>query len=140
MEKGKNIILSIVLNMGFLPVYQQFHLNIVTAVACLDLLNCYTNKNSIKWPNDLYWNDSKAGGILIENLIRGDNWGVVVVGIGININERSFQNDLPIWYPFIKLRVSIDDVVDGAKELHMHVLKRFNDFKKNGPRNFIQFT
>lgn len=45
---------------------------------------------SIKLPNDLYWNDRKAGGILIENSIRGTQWTWTIIGIGININQINF--------------------------------------------------
>ena len=47
-------------------------------------------ETKIKKPNDIYWGDRKAGGILIENLIRGQAWTWTVVGIGININQEEF--------------------------------------------------
>ena len=48
----------------------------------------------IKWPNDLWVNDRKAGGVLIENKYRGNNWNWAVVGIGINVNQILFSEDL----------------------------------------------
>lgn len=45
----------------------------------------------IKWPNDLIVTDKKAGGILIENSIRGGEWAWAVVGIGVNV----YQPKLP---------------------------------------------
>ena len=47
----------------------------------------------IKKPNDIYWGDRKAGGILIENLVRGNAWTWTVVGIGVNINQIEFSNE-----------------------------------------------
>ncbi len=47
----------------------------------------------IKKPNDIYWGDRKAGGILIENLVRGQVWTWAVVGIGININQEIFTQE-----------------------------------------------
>ena len=44
----------------------------------------------IKWPNDIYWRDRKAGGILIENVIKGNEWKYAVAGIGLNINQTDF--------------------------------------------------
>ncbi|RYY63668.1 MAG: biotin--[acetyl-CoA-carboxylase] ligase [Chitinophagaceae bacterium] len=44
----------------------------------------------VKWPNDLYWRDRKAGGILIENILSGADWKWAVVGTGININQSDF--------------------------------------------------
>jgi BirA family biotin operon repressor/biotin-[acetyl-CoA-carboxylase] ligase len=49
----------------------------------------------IKWPNDIIINDKKAGGILIENVLRGSNWTHSVIGFGLNINQSSFPDTLP---------------------------------------------
>ncbi len=49
----------------------------------------------IKLPNDIYWRDRKAGGILIENSLRGTDWTWSVIGIGFNINQTSFSPDAP---------------------------------------------
>src|SRR6476646_2527475 len=74
-QRGKNIILSMVLNTGFLPVYQQFQLSMTASLACLDFLHRFVPEGlKIKWPNDLYWNDRKEGGLLIENIIKSDLW------------------------------------------------------------------
>jgi BirA family biotin operon repressor/biotin-[acetyl-CoA-carboxylase] ligase len=45
----------------------------------------------IKLPNDIYWRDRKAGGILIENTLRGPEWTWTVIGIGFNINQTQFE-------------------------------------------------
>jgi len=49
-------------------------------------------ETKIKRPNDIYWRDRKAGGILIENLVRGKEWTWAVIGIGINLNQSSFSS------------------------------------------------
>ena len=140
-ETGKNIIMTIVLNTGFIPVYQQFQLNMAISVACCDFLSNYTNNVSIKWPNDLYWNDSKAGGLLIENIIRGDNWQWAVIGIGININQESFPGELPNPVSLKQITGETYSVVDKGKELYRNVMNVFNDLKKNGSGNvFILYN
>ncbi|MFN1208770.1 biotin--[acetyl-CoA-carboxylase] ligase, partial [Enterococcus lactis] len=48
----------------------------------------------IKWPNDIYFQDRKAGGILIENIINGQLWKWAVVGVGLNINQVQFLGDI----------------------------------------------
>jgi BirA family biotin operon repressor/biotin-[acetyl-CoA-carboxylase] ligase len=48
-------------------------------------------QTKIKKPNDIYFRDRKAGGILIENLVRGKDWTWTVIGIGMNINQGSFS-------------------------------------------------
>ncbi len=50
------------------------------------------SETKIKKPNDIYFSDRKAGGILIENLVRGKEWTWTVIGIGMNINQSSFSS------------------------------------------------
>jgi len=94
-EPGANIILSLVLQPRWLAVSQQFHLSAAIALGCYDFFRHLTgSETSIKWPNDIYWRDRKAGGILIENLLAGDSWQYAVVGIGLNINQAAFPESL----------------------------------------------
>ena len=89
---GENIILSTVLETANLPIIQQFALSAAVALACHDLFSHYAGlaDTAIKWPNDLYWRDRKAGGILIENSFKGDRWAYAIAGTGININQTRF--------------------------------------------------
>jgi BirA family transcriptional regulator, biotin operon repressor / biotin---[acetyl-CoA-carboxylase] ligase len=90
-KPGENITMSIVLNTEALTSSQQFLLSASVALACHDLLTKKLETDvKIKWPNDLYWRDRKAGGILIENQIAGNIWKHAVAGIGLNINQTSF--------------------------------------------------
>jgi len=96
---NENIIISIIANPGPLQLSKSFLLSMATAVACCNWLNEVTNGDVlIKWPNDIYWNDRKAGGILIENSIRASYqatpiWQWAVIGIGINVNQTAFNAD-----------------------------------------------
>ena len=70
-EKGSNIVLSILLNPYPLALTDQFKLSVCVAVSIHELLSKYAgDETKIKWPNDLYWRDRKAGGVLIENIVR----------------------------------------------------------------------
>jgi BirA family biotin operon repressor/biotin-[acetyl-CoA-carboxylase] ligase len=74
----------------------------------------------IKWPNDIYWCDRKAGGILIENVIQGKEWKWAVIGIGLNINQVDFGS----YTKAISLRQITgkeNDTIVMAKELVQHV-------------------
>jgi BirA family biotin operon repressor/biotin-[acetyl-CoA-carboxylase] ligase len=100
-ETGQNIALSIVLNPYPLGIPEQFKLSVFTAVSVCEFFSQYaSDETKIKWPNDLYWRDRKAGGVLIENVIQSShsavgNWQWAVIGIGININQTSFPSALP---------------------------------------------
>ncbi len=52
-------------------------------------------KVSIKWPNDLYLDHRKTGGILIENTLSGSKIQSSVVGIGLNVNQMAFSSEAP---------------------------------------------
>ena len=49
---------------------------------------------AVKWPNDIYINDKKACGLLIENVFRGAQWSFAVIGIGLNVNQTDFPEEL----------------------------------------------
>jgi len=103
-EPGANIMLSVVLNTAALQLYQQFYLSAAMALAVYECFAAYAGEEtSIKWPNDIYWRDRKAGGILIETRINGETWPWAVVGTGININQTVFL-------PSIKNPVSLKQI------------------------------
>ncbi len=88
---GQNIIMSSVADCSKLILSQQFQLSCIIAIGCYEMLKKYGGDEfSIKWPNDIYWRDRKAGGILIENIISGTQWEKSIIGTGININQTSF--------------------------------------------------
>lgn len=90
-EPGKNLTFSILLTPSFLPVINQFDLTRVVSLGVFDALEPYLgDKLKIKWPNDIYYEDHKLGGILIETHIQGDRIKDAVIGIGLNINQESF--------------------------------------------------
>ena len=88
--------MSLVIQPSPLILSQQFLFSAAVALGILDLVRGFEAKNwSIKWPNDIYWNDRKAAGILIESIVLGKNWHWAVVGIGMNLNQESFPSDIP---------------------------------------------
>jgi BirA family biotin operon repressor/biotin-[acetyl-CoA-carboxylase] ligase len=90
--KGENLTFSLMLKPAFLPLKQQFSLNIFTALAIRDFLQSKTDVQvKIKWPNDILINGSKICGILIENQIQAQQVSLAVIGIGININQNLFK-------------------------------------------------
>ena len=91
---GKNIILSIIIQPTGLNINQQFLLSMSVAYAVRKFFNNYCKEDTkIKWPNDIYYCDRKAGGILIENVLQGKEWKYAVIGIGLNINQADFGNN-----------------------------------------------
>lgn len=146
--KNSSLILSVVVKPRPLSIGQQFQLSACTGVAAMELLRKYAgNEVTLKWPNDLYWRDRKAGGILIENIIGTKSadeghafidtpshgeWQWAIIGIGININQENFAADL-------KNPVSIKQItgqhlqpVTLARELCQKINFYFNELVLNG--------
>ncbi|MGL2986702.1 biotin--[acetyl-CoA-carboxylase] ligase [Flavobacterium sp. RSSA_27] len=94
-EKGKNLIMSILVRDFFQDINLLFHLNIAFALAVIEVLENYkVPELSIKWPNDIMSYSKKIGGILIENSIKSDGAIESIIGLGLNVNQTDFS-DLP---------------------------------------------
>jgi BirA family biotin operon repressor/biotin-[acetyl-CoA-carboxylase] ligase len=129
-ENGSNIILSVVIDPSFLLINQQFALSVMTALAVFDFFSAYAGEETkIKWPNDIFWRDRKAAGILIENHLQGNKWQYSIVGVGININQTQFS-------PLIQQAVSLKQItgktyqpVALAKEFCSNLERRYFELK-----------
>jgi len=89
-QKDMNIAMSIVIEAKNLP-SEIFLLSMMAAVSVQKFFSNYVADDvKIKWPNDIYWRDRKAAGILIENVWQGNEWKFAIIGIGININQTDF--------------------------------------------------
>jgi BirA family biotin operon repressor/biotin-[acetyl-CoA-carboxylase] ligase len=139
MEKGQNIMLSVLLDTSWLPVSAQFSLSITIAVAVHDFFARYAlDETCIKWPNDLYWRDRKAGGILIENLLKGNIWQWAVVGMGININQVVFDPALQNPVSLKQITGKHFDSVNLAKELCGCIEQRYNQLRSEGVEGLLE--
>ncbi|MFM7017654.1 biotin--[acetyl-CoA-carboxylase] ligase [Flavobacterium sp.] len=92
-EEGKNLITSILIKDVLQDVDEIFHLNVAVALSIFEVLKANDLPNlAIKWPNDIMSEQKKIAGILIENSIKSDGKIESVVGIGLNVNQKSFEN------------------------------------------------
>ena len=95
-EKNKNLLMSIVLYPEIHPSQQFIISQRVSLAICNFLINTlHIQDVSIKWANDIYVNDKKIAGILVEHILTGEQIFYSIIGIGLNINQESF---LP-WIP-----------------------------------------
>ncbi|MEP7238357.1 MAG: biotin--[acetyl-CoA-carboxylase] ligase [Ferruginibacter sp.] len=128
--KGQNIAMSVVLEPEKLQIANQFQLSAVVAISCFEFFSGYTaGETKIKWPNDLFWRDRKAGGILIENKFQGKAWKWAVVGIGININQAKFDDFAAEPVSLKQITGKTNDPVELAKELHTLLMKNLPEMK-----------
>ncbi len=117
-EPGSHIALSVIVAGSELNLSNPFSLSMLSALAVRDFFSHYAgSETKIKWPNDLYWRDRKAGGILIENAVRGNIWQWAVIGIGINLNQEQFPASLVNPVSLKQITGKAQDPVKKAKEL-----------------------
>lgn len=91
-SKDGNIHLSVILKPEMYSIQEQFILVAAISLAVKTFFEKYARQEIfIKWPNDIYFKDRKAGGILIESIISGSQWKWVVAGIGFNVNQVKFD-------------------------------------------------
>lgn len=95
--EGENLMFSLVLKFreGLLPASEAVRITHFATVSVCDLLLEEEVEPRIKWPNDIWVEDSKICGILIENSFSGTSVTGSIVGIGLNLNQKSFDPLLP---------------------------------------------
>ncbi|MBO7120039.1 MAG: biotin--[acetyl-CoA-carboxylase] ligase [Bacteroidaceae bacterium] len=115
--RGENLLFSLHMMPGNLPVRRMFAISEVTALALKESFDSFSlplqgrgglsaaapftppleeeGETTIKWPNDIYFEDSKVAGMLIENDLQGALVQRSIIGIGINVNQRRFVSDAP---------------------------------------------
>ncbi|WP_044282938.1 biotin--[acetyl-CoA-carboxylase] ligase [Candidatus Amoebophilus asiaticus] len=91
-EPYKNLTFSLILYPTWVMIQNSFLLNMLTAISIYKTLNTYIpNGLFVKWPNDIYYQNKKIGGVLIENLINQNKIKTSIIGIGLNINQTTFS-------------------------------------------------
>jgi BirA family biotin operon repressor/biotin-[acetyl-CoA-carboxylase] ligase len=92
---GENLLFSMVLYPQNIDPTEQFLLSQLVSLGIKKTLDEFTDGISIKWPNDIYWNDKKTAGILIENVLQGRNIKHSILGVGVNVNQLVFESNAP---------------------------------------------
>jgi BirA family biotin operon repressor/biotin-[acetyl-CoA-carboxylase] ligase len=141
-ESGKNLIMSILIKDVIKDVDDIFHLNVAVAVSVIQVLEEFNlPKLSIKWPNDIMSDAKKLCGILIENSFKSGTKIESVVGIGLNVNQKSFDN-LPkassmflVMQKEFDLEILLERIIFQVKKKCLLILsnqedKLWNDFHK----------
>jgi len=128
-EEGKNITCSTILHPTFLQAHDQFQLNMAVSLGLHDFISHFlTEKDQnvgIKWPNDIYVNNEKIAGILIQNTLKGKFINSSVIGTGININQIKFSDHVPNPTSLSKLLNSDIDIELAFQWLFRFMTKRY---------------
>lgn len=125
-EKGKNLTISILLRTTTIKAMEQFYISEITAIAVSRTIVMYLNEEQrenikIKWPNDIYYNDKKIAGILIENSLLANSVEYSIIGIGLNVNQSTFPRNLPQAISINKITNRTYNLQDVLNDLHRHL-------------------
>ena len=95
-EDGKNLTFSMLLKRPPVKARDQFYLSEAAALAVVEALTAEAGDGfAVKWPNDVYWQDKKICGMLLENSLDGSDIATCIVGLGLNVNQERFVSDAP---------------------------------------------
>ncbi len=118
-------------------------LSLVIGLAIVKVLEkeCLVEGFKIKWPNDIYFEDKKLAGILLENQMQSKNQSVVI-GVGINYAlNQSMVCEIP-WTDLAKITKTLPDIKLLTAEIINNILVMsdhfnafgFDDFKSDWKR------
>ena len=135
-HEGKNLTFSVFKNVSFLHPDNTFFLSIVASLAVVKTLKGFNiPRLKIKWPNDILSDNKKICGILIENVMSNNQLKGTIIGIGLNVNQKDFNN-LPQASSLLLIsgRVfNLDELLEGI----IANLKHYFSFLKNGKHDSL---
>jgi len=133
---GKGLLFSVILR-PTLPMSRAHMLTIVAAVAAARGIEAQTDAGvRIKWPNDLFVGDRKAGGILLEVAGEQDVVEWVIVGIGINVNTEYAELPVDLRRTATSLKMATGEPVDRSELLARILLALETTYKEAQKHGF----
>jgi len=94
-EYGKNLTFSMLVRIKGFKIEDQFYLSMAISLGVLNALKPNVNNLLyVKWPNDILAEKDKLCGILIENVLSGSNIKHSIIGVGLNVNQDQFSDNL----------------------------------------------
>ena len=115
------------------------YLTFAAAISVVKSIKKIANlKTNIKWPNDVHYKKKKLCGILTEGIFGKDNY--VVVGIGLNVNQSKFPNEIKNIASSLKI---IKKKTFNIKKLTKTIIDEFgilydNYYKKNNLKQILK--
>ena len=92
-ESSKNLTFSVFKELSDFQFEAPFYISMVVALSLLKTIDALSiPRLSVKWPNDILSADKKICGVLIENVIKQNAIKASIIGIGINVNQITFEN------------------------------------------------
>lgn len=123
-QPGMNLTFTLFHTPNGMKARDQFSISEAVALAMADTLREYGIDAKVKWPNDIYVDDFKICGILIENTLLGDVICNTRIGAGLNVNQLEFLSDAPNPVSMACLTGESYDISRVAASAGMHLEQR----------------
>jgi len=139
-EQGKNLLLSYRRRDGNNLASEQWQICMGVSVALWMTVVDYVDdasKLTIKWPNDLYYEDKKLAGVLIEHQLSGNYIAESIIGIGLNVNQIQWDSSAPNPVS-IKQITGLENCVDELAEKLIENLDNIGVTSANWERIYKQ--
>lgn len=139
--EGENIYMSLLIKPEIEPSKASM-LTLVMAAAVAEGMKKVCGANAqIKWPNDIILNKKKVCGILTEMSMAGTEIKYVVIGVGINVNQKVFNTDLEDKATSLSLEFSkIFDRKTIISAVLEEFYKYYDGFLRVGDLSYLQET
>lgn len=131
-EAGKNLTFSLLWRPEGFQAKDQFAISEAVSLAVVDTLRMYGIEARVKWPNDIYVEDNKIAGILIEHAVAGHHILHSVIGIGLNVNQRVFTSDAPNPVSMSQLNSSDHDLMEVLARIGVSLERRLQSLPADG--------
>lgn len=129
--KAENLLFSILFKPSDILAENQFIISQAVTLGIVEYVRSKGITAKIKWPNDIYVNDRKICGILIENSVNGSDLVSSIVGIGFNLNQLAFSPEIPN-------PVSLSQLTDITYDLKEELLRLlhciFEEYDRRSPQ------
>ena len=135
---GRNLTFSILLRFPSLPASDILVITCIITLAIRDLLLDEGVEARIKWPNDIWVGDRKICGILIENIMDGDSVARSIVGVGLNLNQTSWPEDIPNPVSLKLLTGKVYSSKRVLRRLHEKISLRYAMSGEDGGRKALE--
>lgn len=116
------------------------------------VLSKYHKDITIKWPNDLFLNKKKLAGILTESIIESNEVLALVIGFGVNLNQKGFADEIKdiatslymntkqVYDKAFILRQLADQLESDIDQYHLHPLHTIKYCNKHHCLKGLQIT
>lgn len=98
-----------------------------------------TLKPQLKWPNDIYVNNQKMGGILIDLMAEANGHCTAIIGIGLNVNMKD-EGSKDIDQPWTSLEHALNEKLDRnsvVAQLMQSIVGGIEVFHEKGMEPFL---